>query len=146
MVGQRFFQCFERRAHARANGAQVNSPGQRPVYRARVFSSVRRGGRKDSLRPFRAHCISNDSETQGVALGWLPSALSAPKNNVALSIGLADQGFRFRSTPACWDGPLLNRNSGCVAILEGFMCPPNIFPCHERGNQQQPQGNRRSHS
>jgi hypothetical protein len=33
------------------------------------------------LRPFRAHILINLA-SQGVALGWYPTALSAPENGV----------------------------------------------------------------
>jgi hypothetical protein len=40
---------------------------------------VRPERQKDSLRPFRAPNNSVGLETQGVALGWYPAALSAPR-------------------------------------------------------------------
>src|SRR5882762_6320179 len=61
----------------RANGAENSSPGQRPgAYRAhQAFSALK--GRRDSLRPFRAHDNQLIPETQagdpsfhGVAKGW----------------------------------------------------------------------------
>jgi len=50
----------------RANGAEGTSPGQRPGYRSRLSSAL--NGRKESLRPFRAH--RNRSIPKPRALPW----------------------------------------------------------------------------
>jgi uncharacterized protein DUF2442 len=59
---------------ARRMPARGNAPGSCPHI-------VTRPERAEGfLRPFRAHNILMGSETQGVALGWYPAALSAPQD------------------------------------------------------------------
>jgi hypothetical protein len=54
--------------------AQGNALGMGPG------NLVRPEGAGEFLRPFRAHVNRLAAKTQGVALGWIPSALSAPKH------------------------------------------------------------------
>jgi len=60
----------------RANGAKDASPEQRPGLRAYKLSSALKGRRIPA--PSQGAPRRIDSETQGVALGWHPAALSAP--------------------------------------------------------------------
>jgi len=62
----------------RANGAKVISPGQRPGYCAKLGLSALKGRRVPA--PFQGALQSRVTETRGVAPGWSPSALSAPKD------------------------------------------------------------------
>jgi|GEM_PF-6367740 len=62
----------------RANGAKVTSPGQRPGYCDKYGLSALKGRR--ALAPFQGAPQSRILETRGVAPGWSPSTLSAPKN------------------------------------------------------------------
>jgi len=62
---------------SRANGAEDDSPGQRPGGRSEISSSALKGRRFPA--PFQGAPQSVDSETQGVAQGQLAAALSAPE-------------------------------------------------------------------
>jgi hypothetical protein len=64
--------------HGRANGAEDASPGQHPGNSGVV--SLLRPERAEDTAPLQGGPQSMDPKTQGTALGWHQSALSAPED------------------------------------------------------------------
>jgi hypothetical protein len=72
------FLCLKKRPLCRADGAEDASPGQRPGDHSQISSSALKGRMLPA--PFQGGPHYIHPETQGVALGWLPAALSAPED------------------------------------------------------------------